>query len=59
MAKNVWTGGYEGVCEINKKHQFHCDSLEKISRSCCGRKVKYEKIMHEVQIDDEKPTDKI
>ncbi len=60
MAKTVWTGGYEGVCQINKDHRFHTDTLGKMSRTCCGRPIDFTKTMHDIQVtDDEKPTDKV
>jgi hypothetical protein len=61
MAELIWTGLYLGVCEINPKHRFHCDGLGKsnfaknrpgqligINKVCCGRPIKFEKVMRDL-----------
>jgi hypothetical protein len=59
MSKEVWTGSWEGVCEINTKHRFHGDIMTPIkpggaslTKVCCGRPVKYKKKMQTVEIAD-------
>jgi hypothetical protein len=56
--KSIWTGLYLGICEVNKKHQFHCDSLGPmrreddrtgrsitVTKSCCGRPINFTKVI--------------
>jgi hypothetical protein len=56
--KLIWTGLYLGVCRVNKKHRFHCDSLGPmrrgddrtgrsitVTKACCGQPVNFVKVI--------------
>ena len=57
MSKS-WTGAWIGTCVINSKHKFYGDIMTptkpggaSLSKVCCGRPVKYEKEIREVEIN--------
>lgn len=67
MGTLKWTGLYEGVCKINKKHQFHTDTMDNYnvaekrpgqligpSRVCCGHPIKYTKVMRDIEVANDK-----